>query len=100
MRTAAMERYGETKKRKELDQSDDQKERKSRRSSSGVLEFLREKMESDNQIRQENLSLEREARVARERQHNDLVQQNQQTLQVLLQQQQQMMVILLKPKHS
>ena len=60
IRNTAMERFGETRRRKCDD--DDEPPKHSRRSSSDTLTFLREKMESDK----ENKRIEREER-ARER---------------------------------
>ena len=49
-----MEQYGETKKRREMEGGDQPKEKKSRRTSSDMPTFLREKLEFDKErLRQE-----------------------------------------------
>ena len=59
IRNTAMERFGETRKRKSND-DEDESPKHSRRSSSDTLTFLREKLEIDK----ENRRMEREERVA------------------------------------
>ena len=44
IRKTAMERYGETKKRREMEGDDQPKEKKSRRTNSDMLTFLQEKL--------------------------------------------------------
>ena len=56
MRTKAMERFGETRKRKDEDNVSEKKKLVNRRSSSDTLIFLKEKLEYDK----ENKRLERE----------------------------------------
>ena len=54
IRKTAMERYRETKKRREMEGDDQQKEKKSRRTSSNMLTLLQEKLEFDKErLRQE-----------------------------------------------
>ena len=49
-----MERYGETKKHREMEGDDQPKEKKLRRTSSDMLTFLQEKLEFDKErLRQE-----------------------------------------------
>ena len=49
IRKTAMERYGETKKRREMEGDDQPKEKKSRRTNSDMLIFLQEKLEFDKE---------------------------------------------------
>ena len=49
IRKNAMERYGETKKRREMEGDDQPKEKKSRRTNSDMLIFLQEKLEFDKE---------------------------------------------------
>ena len=107
MRQKAMERFGDTKKRKELEGSDSEPTEKKRRSSSDMINFLREKMEYDNEKEQHKMQENREIREAQERKHMEIMQQNQhlqtqqsQTLQLLAQQQQQLMQFLMEKKQT
>ena len=68
-----MERPGETRKRKGLDESDTDDKKQSRRCSSEVVGFLQEKLGEDFEFRSENFQGENN-----ERQHNQLMIQNQQ----------------------
>ena len=70
IRKTAMERYGETNKRREMEGDDQPKEKESRRTSSDMLTFLQEKQEFDK----ERLRQEQERRE-KERQNNALNQQ-------------------------
>ena len=49
IRKTAMERYGETKKRREMEGDDQPKEKKSRRTNSDMLTSLQEKLEFDQE---------------------------------------------------
>ena len=49
IRKTAMERYGETKKRREMEGDDQPKEKKSRRTNSDILTSLQEKLEFDQE---------------------------------------------------
>ena len=82
MRTKAMERFGDTRKRKDEDNVSEKKKLVNRRSSSDTLIFLKEKLEYDK----ENKRLEREqvahAQVLsrqqfeiQQQQHNAMLQQ-------------------------
>ena len=57
MRLQAMEKLGESKKRKEASGlTGDQKKKKARRSGSDTLDFMREKMEKDMTMKQEEMA--------------------------------------------
>ena len=49
IRKTAMERYGETEKRREMEGDDQPKEKKSRRTNSDMLTSLQEKLEFDQE---------------------------------------------------
>ena len=49
IRKTAMEQYGETKKRREMEGDDQPKEKKSRRTNSDMLTFLQEKLKFDKE---------------------------------------------------
>ena len=56
MQQKAMETYGETRKRKDLEGEDDSsKERKLRRTSFDMMTFFREKMDQDSEMKREEL---------------------------------------------
>ena len=56
MQQKAMETYGETRKRKDLEGEDDSsKERKLRRTSFDMMTFFREKMDRDSEMKREEL---------------------------------------------
>ena len=73
IRTSAMERYGETRKRVSED-GDDEPMPKRRRTSSDTVTFLREKLEHDMEIRKQ----EREDRLADKREQQEFMQLQQQ----------------------
>ena len=66
IRKTAMERYGETKKRRELEGEDQPKEKKSRRTSSDMLTFLQEKLEFDREKSREEQERKERERETRE----------------------------------
>ena len=72
----ATERFGETRKRKEKDESDTGNKNK----AEGVVQkwFLQENFEEDHEFRSEGLQEENNERKARKKQHNQLIIQNQQ----------------------
>ena len=56
MQQKAMETYGETRKRKDLEGEDDSsKERKLRRTSFDMMTFFRKKMDRDSEMKREEL---------------------------------------------
>ena len=71
IRNTAMERFGETRKRKALD-IEDKSPKSSRRSSSDTLTFLREKMEVDKENRRIEREERAEARVLAQQQQNNI----------------------------
>ena len=90
MRKVAMERFGETRKRKDEDDESPISEKKCRRrTSSDTVAFLREKMEMDK----ENKKVEKEEREERRKEYQDCIKifqsqiNNQQQQQNALQQQ-------------
>ena len=77
MRNQALERIGETKKRKvdEADESRDQNSLKSRRRQGNeTIIYLKQKAEQDIKVRQEELQLKRDAQVAQENHQKDMMQ--------------------------
>ena len=90
-RQSAMERLGQTNKRKGEGETNGFQAKKSRRSFSDVVEYLREKHEHEIDQRKEELELrklEQQASVELQKQHHDMMrlfmQQQQQQTQVLL----------------
>ena len=76
-RNQALERIGETKKRKvdEADESRDQNSLKSRRRQGNeIIIYLKQKAEQDIKVRQEELQLKRDAQVAQENHQKDMMQ--------------------------
>ncbi|XP_065650833.1 uncharacterized protein LOC124818888 isoform X2 [Hydra vulgaris] len=71
IRNTAMERFGETRKRKALD-IEDKSPKSSRRSSSETLTFLPEKMEVDKENRRIEQEERAEARVLAQQQQNNI----------------------------
>ncbi|KAK2559050.1 hypothetical protein P5673_018688 [Acropora cervicornis] len=77
MRNQALERIGETKKRKvdEADESRDQNSLKSRRRQGNeTIIYLKQKAEQDIKVIQEELQLKRDAQVAQENHQKDMMQ--------------------------
>ena len=90
MRDRALERIGETRKRNEEERAEEKKTvgRKRRRSGGDMLEWLREKAESDLEIKKQGVKEKREEREAMEATRLEQEQrQQQQILQVVQQQQ-------------
>ena len=90
-RQSAMERLGQTKRRNADSETDGAPAKKSRRSSSDVVEYLREKYERESDQRKEEMELrkmEQQASVELQQQQNDMMrlfmQQQQQQTQILL----------------
>ena len=90
-RQSAMERLGQTKKRNADSETDGAQAKKTRRSSSDVVEYLREKHERESDQRKEEMELrkmEQQASVEVQKQQNDMMklfmQQQQQQTQMLL----------------
>nr|XP_047132903.1 uncharacterized protein LOC124811426 [Hydra vulgaris] len=71
IRNTAMERYGETRKRKALN-NEDKSPKTSRRSSNDTLIFLREKMEADKENRRIEREERAEARALAQQQQNNI----------------------------
>ena len=88
MRLQAMEKLGESKKRKEAWglTAGDQKKKKARRSGSDTLDFMREKMEKDMTMKKEEMAQRRWEQQKMLEQHNNVLQQIQ--LQQVIQRQQ------------
>ena len=90
----AMETYGGTRKRKDLEgEGDSSKERKSKRTSFDMMTFRQGKMDPDSEMKREELETRERDREARERKGLDILKQNQ-----ALQMQQQFMPYLLSKK--
>ena len=90
-RQSAMERLGQTKRRNADSETDGAQAKKSRRSSSDVVEYLREKYQRESDQRKEEMELrkmEQQASVELQQQQNDMMrlfmQQQQQQTQILL----------------
>ena len=90
-RKSAMERLGQTKKRNAEGENAGTQAKKSRRSSSDVVQYLKEKNERESDQRREELELrkkEQQASVELQKQQHDMmklfVQQQQQQTQILL----------------
>ena len=79
MRLQAMERLGESKKRREASEltAGDQKKKKARRSGSDTLDFMREKMEKDMTMKQEEMAQRRSEQQKMLEQQNNVLQQMQ-----------------------
>ena len=79
MRLQAMEKLGESKKRKEASglTAGDQKKKKARRSGSDTLDFMREKMEKDRTMTQEEMAQRRSEQQKMLEQQNNVLQQMQ-----------------------
>ena len=88
MRLQAMEKLGESKKRKEASglTAGDQKKKKARRSGSDTLDFMREKMEKDMTMKQEEMAQRRSEQQKMLEQQNNVL--NQMQLQQVNQRQQ------------
>ena len=91
MRDRALERVGETRKRNEVERAEQKKTvgRKRKRSGGDMLKWLRERADSDLEIKKQEIKEKREEREALEatRLEQQQQQQQQQILQVLQQQQ-------------
>ena len=85
IRNQALERMGQTKKRK----SEDGKEPKSRRSSNAALQFMQKKAESDKAFREKELKIRKKEEETKAPQFQAMLTQQQSFLQVMTQQQQQ-----------
>ena len=79
MRFQAMEKLGESKKRKEAAgmTATDQKPKRARRSGSDTLDFMREKLERDMKIKQEEMAQRRAEQQKIVEQQNNMLQQMQ-----------------------
>ena len=79
MRLQAMEKLGESKKRKEASglTAGDQKKKKARRSGSDTLDFMREKMEKVMTMKQEEMAQRRSEQQKMLEQQNNVLQQMQ-----------------------
>ena len=79
MRLMAMEKVRETKKRKstEADDVSKGKGKKGRRSGAETLEFMREKMAKDQELKREEIELQRDEEKKMQEQHATLLQQMQ-----------------------
>ena len=97
MRQKALEKLGETSKRKRDKEGGDGKAKKTRKSSSDTIEYLREKSEQEMKLKEKQLELEK-SQQEEEKQKNDaffnvmLQQQQQQQLMMMLSQQSQVMI--------
>ena len=91
MRDRALERTVETRNRNEEERAEERKTvgRKRTRSGADMLEWLRERAESDLEIKKQEMKEKREEREAMEATRLEQQQQQEQILQVLQQQQQQ-----------
>lgn len=87
MREKALETFGETKKRKDLENGEGSSKR-ARRSSTDLLSYLKEKSEKDHELRQQELRMKQE--------QINLQAQNQHAQFLLLQQQNSAMIELIK----
>ena len=86
IRNQALERMGQTKKRKSED-CQEPKERKSRRSSNEALQFMQEKAESDKAFREEELKIRKKEEETKAAQFQAMFPQQQSFLQAMTQQQ-------------
>ena len=79
MRLQAMEKLGESKKRKEAsgETTSGQKQKKARRSGSDTIDFMREKLEKDSKIKQKDLTQRRSEQQKILDQQNSILQQMQ-----------------------
>ena len=79
MRFQAMEKRGESKKRKEAAgmTATDQKPKRARRSGSDTLDFMREKLEKDMKMKQEEMAQRRSEQQKIVEQQNNMLQQMQ-----------------------
>ena len=95
-----MERFGETRRRNGQDESDTGDKKQSRRCSSEVLRFSREKLEQDREFRSEDLQEQKTEREALENQlmirNQQMQAQQSQAIKDLLQQQAQNLALLLQ----
>lgn len=87
MRQAAMETFQETKKRKNAD--DGESKKKSRASGSETVQFLREKMKDEYEMRQKELELKRLDQEKQAEQQKQALEQNNNMMQLLQQSMQQ-----------
>ena len=105
VRKQALERIGETKKRKVEEGKKESKVRRPKRQGTDTIEYLKEKATQDMKLRQEEQQLKKETQCALENQHSDMMsmfktfqeqqqQQHQQMYQVQMGQQQQSQVLL------
>ena len=96
IRKTAMERYGETKKRREMEGDDQAKEKKWRRTSSDMLTFLQEKLEFDKErLRQEQERRER-GKIMHLIINKQMLDRQMQTFQLIAQQQQQQFMAMME----
>ena len=86
IRNQALERMGQTKKRKSED-GQEPKERKSRRSSTEALQFMQEKAKSDMALREEELMIRKLEEETKAAQFQAMFTQQQSVLQAMAQQQ-------------
>lgn len=86
IRNQALERMGQTKKRKSED-GQESKERKSRRSSNEALQFMQEKAKSDMTLREEELKIRKKEEETKAAQFTTMFTQQQSVLQAMAQQQ-------------
>ncbi|KAK2547243.1 hypothetical protein P5673_032908 [Acropora cervicornis] len=86
IRNQALEKMGQTKKRKSED-GQEPKERKSRRSSNEALQFMQENAESDKAFREEELKIRKKEEETKAAQFQAMFTQQQSFLQAMTQQQ-------------
>ncbi|XP_044178592.1 nucleoporin GLE1-like [Acropora millepora] len=104
MRQKALEKLGETSKRKSEKEGEDGKPKKTRKSSSDTIEYLREKRQQEMKLKEKHLELEK-SQQEEEKRKNDAFfnvmlqqqqQQQQQQLMMMLSQQSQVMIKMLE----
>ncbi|XP_028390589.1 histone-lysine N-methyltransferase, H3 lysine-79 specific-like [Dendronephthya gigantea] len=110
IRKKAMEKFGETKKRKIDEGEIEEKKRRRRRSGSDTLQFIREQSENEMKIRERELELEKEKQNREQEKHNEfkemmaqqMAQQQQQMaqFQMMFMQQNNLMLSILEKKSS
>jgi type IV secretory pathway VirB10-like protein len=103
VRNKALERLGETKKRKQMDGNNTPKKPKTRRSTEGALTFLKERAEQELEIRKQDQQIQQQAQqqqIQQQQQLMQMVQTQSEQMQLLQQQQiqqnQALMVLLQK----
>lgn len=92
VRNKALERLGETKKRKQVDDNDGTKKTRTRRSTESAITFLKEKAEQELEIRKEDQKIRQQAQqqqIQQQQQIMLMVQAQNEQMQTLQQQQMQ-----------